>query len=89
VPFDFETVRDSVARTNRIVVVQEAPLAGSWGATLMARLTTDAFESLDARPAIVGGDDTPVPYAGVLEDAWLPDAERIARAIRRTVHSDL
>jgi pyruvate dehydrogenase E1 component beta subunit len=85
VPFDFETVRASVERTNRIVVVQESPLAGSWGATLTARLIMDAFESLDATPAIVGGDETPIPYAGVLEDLWLPDADRIADAVRRTV----
>ncbi|HWM10552.1 MAG TPA: alpha-ketoacid dehydrogenase subunit beta [Solirubrobacteraceae bacterium] len=85
VPFDFEAVRQSVERTNRLVVVQEATLAGSWGATLAARVAIDAFEALDAPPAIVGGDDTPIPYAGVLEDAWLPDADRIAEAIRRTV----
>jgi acetoin:2,6-dichlorophenolindophenol oxidoreductase subunit beta len=85
VPFDFETVRASVERTSRIVIAQEAPLAGSWGATLAARLAIEAFELLDAPPAIVGGDDTPIPYAGVLENAWLPDARRIAAAIRATV----
>ncbi len=85
VPFDFDAVRASVERTNRVVVVQEATLAGSWGATLAARLAIDAFESLDAPPAVVGGDDTPIPYAGVLEDAWLPDVRRIAEAVRRTV----
>ena len=85
VPFDFEAVRRSVERTNRLVVVQEATFAGSWGATLAARVAIEAFESLDGPPAIVGGDDTPVPYSGVLEDAWLPDAQRIAEAIRHTV----
>ena len=48
-------------------------------------MAIEAFESLDGPPAVVGGDDTPIPYAGVLEDAWLPDARRIAEAIRRTV----
>jgi acetoin:2,6-dichlorophenolindophenol oxidoreductase subunit beta len=85
VPFDLETVRRSVERTNRVVVVQEASFGGSWGATLVARLTVEAFELLDAPPVVVGGDDTPIPYAGVLEDAWLPNARRIAEAIRRTV----
>ena len=42
----------------------------------------DGFELLDAPPAIVCGDDTPVPYAGVLEEAWLPTADRIATAVR-------
>jgi pyruvate/2-oxoglutarate/acetoin dehydrogenase E1 component len=89
VPFDFETVRRSLERTNRLVVVQEASLAGSWGATLTAQLTTEAFDLFDASPVIVGGDDTPIPYAGSLEEAWMPGVDRIADAIRRAVGSEL
>ena len=40
------------------------------------------MESLDMRPRLVSGDDTPIPYAGALEDAWLPSAERIVGALR-------
>jgi acetoin:2,6-dichlorophenolindophenol oxidoreductase subunit beta len=89
VPFDFQTVHRSLERTSRLVVVQEASLAGSWGATLTARVTIEALDLLDASPAVVGGDDTPIPYAGALEEAWLPSVERIAEAIRRTVRSEL
>jgi pyruvate dehydrogenase E1 component beta subunit len=89
VPFDFDTVHRSLERTNRLVVVQESSLAGSWGATLTARVTIEAFDLLDTSPAIVGGDDTPIPFAGALEEAWLPSVDRIADAIRRTVGSEL
>jgi acetoin:2,6-dichlorophenolindophenol oxidoreductase subunit beta len=85
VPFDLTTVRASVDRTNRLVVVQEAPAGGSWGATVIALLMQDGFEALDAPPRLVAADDTPIPYAEALEQAWIPSAERIADAVRATV----
>jgi acetoin:2,6-dichlorophenolindophenol oxidoreductase subunit beta len=85
VPLDLATIRASVIRTNRLVVVQEAPDGGSWGATLIARLMQAGFEDLDAPPRLVAADDTPVPYAAALEAAWLPSADRIAAAVRETV----
>jgi pyruvate/2-oxoglutarate/acetoin dehydrogenase E1 component len=66
------------------VVVQESPSAGSWGANLISVVARDRFESLDAPPALIGGDETPIPYAGSLEEAWLPSPERIADGIRST-----
>jgi pyruvate dehydrogenase E1 component beta subunit len=47
----------------------------------------DRFESLDAAPVMISGPETPVPYAGPLEDAWLPSRERIAAEIRSLVQS--
>lgn len=85
VPFDFETVIASLEKTNRLVVVQEAPLGGSWGASLIARLVSSHFELFDAPPVLEAADDTPVPYAGPLEAAWAPNADRVAAAVRRTV----
>jgi len=77
VPFDFATVAESVRKTSRLLVVQEGPAAGGWGATLIARLATEHLELLDAPPALLSSDPTPVPYAAPMEDAWLPDASRI------------
>jgi pyruvate dehydrogenase E1 component beta subunit len=81
-PLDVETIGRSVDRTNHLVVVQESSLAGSWGATLAAVIVRDRFESLDAPPVLISGADTPVPYAGALEAAWLPSADHIATEIR-------
>jgi pyruvate dehydrogenase E1 component beta subunit len=83
VPLDLETIRASVERTGRLVVVQESPEAGSWGATIVARLMADSFDAFDAPPVLVSGDDTPVPYAGVMEQAWIPSSERIGTAVRQ------
>lgn len=84
-PFDYDTVGSSVDRTNRLVVVQECSNDGSWGATVVARLMADRFESFDAPPLLVGGDDTPIPYSGALEELWLPSVDRIVDGIRRTL----
>lgn len=85
VPLDLATISASIDRTNNLVVVQEAPPGGSWGATLIARLLADRLEMLDAPPALVAADETPVPYAGPLEEAWMPSADRIAERIRETL----
>jgi acetoin:2,6-dichlorophenolindophenol oxidoreductase subunit beta len=45
----------------------------------------DRFESFDAPPLLVGGDETPIPYAGPLEELWIPSVERIADGVRRTL----
>ena len=75
----------SIERTNRLVDVQEAAPGGGWGETLVARVMERGFELLDAPPLIVAGDPTPIPYAGALEELWLPSSERIAAGIRQTI----
>jgi acetoin:2,6-dichlorophenolindophenol oxidoreductase subunit beta len=82
VPLDMTTIGDSIERTSRLVVAQESPPSGSWGATLVARTIEQQFDVLDAPPVLVSGDETPVPYAGPLEQSWLPSADRIAETIR-------
>jgi pyruvate dehydrogenase E1 component beta subunit len=81
-PLDLETIVDSVEKTNRLVVVQEAPPAGSWGASLVAQIVQQAFESLDGPPRLVAADDVPIPYAKSLEDAWMPSVERIVGSVQ-------
>jgi pyruvate/2-oxoglutarate/acetoin dehydrogenase E1 component len=85
VPLDLAPVIESLDATNHLVVVQEAPPGGSWGATLIAQVLQEHFEALDAPPLLLGTDETPVPYAGCLEAAWMPSVERIADGVRRTL----
>jgi pyruvate/2-oxoglutarate/acetoin dehydrogenase E1 component len=82
VPLDLETIVASVAKTGRLVCVQECSPGGSWGATVVTAVVEQAWESLDMRPRLVSGDETPIPYAGSLEDAWLPSVDRIVGALR-------
>ncbi len=80
-PLDIPTILTSVAKTNRIVVVEEGPLTGGWAGEVMARVMEDGLGDLDDawRIATV---DSPVPYSPPLEDSFLPSAERIASEIR-------
>lgn len=85
IPFDFDTVARSLFTTGRLVVVQEAPAPGSWGTTLVSRMITDHFELFDAAPVLISADETPVPYASTMEEAWLPSVDRIVVAVREQV----
>ncbi|ADB49467.1 alpha-ketoacid dehydrogenase subunit beta [Conexibacter woesei] len=86
-PLDVETIAASLARTNRLVVAQECSHAGSWGASLVSSLVAEHFESLDAPPLVVSGEETPIPYATPLEALWIPSVERIADGVRRALAS--
>jgi pyruvate/2-oxoglutarate/acetoin dehydrogenase E1 component len=82
-PFDVETVAESVSRTNRLVVAQEASPNGSWGASLISRMVQDRLEWFDAPPTLVAAEETPVPYARELEQAWMPSVDDIVDAVER------
>jgi pyruvate dehydrogenase E1 component beta subunit len=84
-PFDYDTVIDSVQRTGRLIVLQEASPDGSWGASVVSRVVQENFEYLDAPPRLLAADDTPVPYAENLETAWMPTVQTIVEAVRATV----
>ena len=81
-PFDVETVVASVAKTNRIVAVEEGPLTGGWAGEVLACVTERALGDLDDAWRIAT-PNTPIPYSPPLEDAFLPGAERIVAEILR------
>lgn len=80
-PLDVETIVASVQKTNRAVVVQEAPTFGGFGGEIAATIQHKAFDWLDAPVERVGAPEMPVPYNDRLERAYMPDARRIAEAI--------
>jgi acetoin:2,6-dichlorophenolindophenol oxidoreductase subunit beta len=81
-PLDTDTIVGSVGRTGRLVCVQEAIAPGSWGQSVISQVSVEAFELLDAQPALVAADPIPVPYARSLEEATLPSVARIASEVR-------
>jgi pyruvate dehydrogenase E1 component beta subunit len=83
-PLDTGTVLESVRRTGRLVVVHEAAVTLGIGAELAARVTEQAFYSLQAPVLRVGGFDTPYP-ASRLEEEYLPDLDRVLDAVDRSL----
>jgi len=84
-PLDEATVLGSVARSHRLVVVDEGWRSGSLSAEIAARAAETAFYELDAPIERVCSAEVPLPYAHHLEEAALPSTERIVAAALRTV----
>jgi 2-oxoisovalerate dehydrogenase E1 component beta subunit len=80
-PFDRATVLESVAKTSKVLMLQEAPQSGGVGAQVLAAVTSQAFEQLDAPPVFLAPPETPVPFAPELEDAYLPSRESVRAAL--------
>jgi pyruvate/2-oxoglutarate/acetoin dehydrogenase E1 component len=81
-PFDEEAILESVAKTNRVIILHEAPLTGGAGAEFAARIAEKAFDYLDAPIKRIAALDVPTPYSPPLEAAALPDKTRVLRAAR-------
>lgn len=81
-PFDEETVLASVKKTSKALVVHEATLTGGFGGEVAARISEKAFEHLDGPVLRLAAPDTPVPYSPALEDAFLPNADKIYEKAR-------
>ena len=81
-PMDENTVLESVAKTNKAILLHEATRTGGIGAEIAAVLSERCFEYLDGPLVRVTAPDTPVPYSPPLEEAFLPNAEKLCRAAR-------
>ena len=82
IPMDLRTVLDSVGRTSRLVVVEENPYQGGWGATVASVAADEGFESLDAPIRRVAAANVPLPFADRLEEEVIPTVDKLTAAIR-------
>jgi acetoin:2,6-dichlorophenolindophenol oxidoreductase subunit beta len=80
-PLDVDTVLESVARTNRLLAVEEGPRTGGWAAGLLGAVAEQGLHDLDDAWILATGE-TPIPYSPTLEDAFLPQAGAIADSVR-------
>jgi pyruvate dehydrogenase E1 component beta subunit len=81
-PLDFATIAESVSKTNRVLIVEEnKPFAG-WGAQVAYQIQRELFDDLDAPVHRLCSIDVPQPYNGRLEQAVLPNEERVIAAVK-------
>ena len=81
-PYDWETIANSVQKTNRVVVAYEDSLSWGYGAEIAARIADELFQSLDAPVRRVAAKDTFVAYQPLLENVILPQAADLYRAMK-------
>jgi pyruvate dehydrogenase E1 component beta subunit len=82
VPFDWELVKESVAKTGRVVTVEESPKRGGLGAEIAATLAEEMIDSLVAPVKRVAAPNTPAPFSPPMEKYYVPAVQRIAQAAR-------
>ena len=81
-PYDWHTIADAVADTNRVIIAHEDQLTCGFGAELAARIADELFEHLDAPVRRVAALDTPVAYFPDLEEVILPQSADVLKAIK-------
>ncbi len=81
-PLDKKAILDSVSKTNKLVIVHEAPKTCGFGAEIAAIVADEAFDTLDAPIKRVTAPDTPVPFSPTLEHFYIPDEEDVIKAIK-------
>jgi acetoin:2,6-dichlorophenolindophenol oxidoreductase subunit beta len=82
VPFDYAMVVKSIAKTSRLVIVEEDTKRNGWGAEVAATIAETAIYYLDAPIVRVATFDVPIPFAPIMENYVVPSAQRIADEIR-------
>ena len=87
VPFDWDTLKTSLAKTGRLLTVEESPKRNGIGAEIAATLVEESFECLKAPVMRVAAPNTPAPFAPPMEHFYVPDAERIAQSVRKLMSS--
>lgn len=84
-PLDEKLILDSVAKTNRAVILQEAWPYASFGASISQLISSKGFDDLDAPVELISSKDYPMPYAFNLEDMVLPSVEETIAAVKRSL----
>lgn len=88
IPLDLDMIVDSVKKTGKLMLVNDAYKTGGFIGEIAAKVTeSDAFDYLDYPIVRLASEDVPVPYARVLEQAILPDVEKIKAAIRKMANN--
>ena len=82
-PLDEEAVLQTVRKTNKVILLHEAPRFGGFGGELAGIIAEKGFEYLDGPVIRIGSMDTPVPFGAPLEETYLPDVARIVQAAKK------
>lgn len=85
-PMDHETILESVKKTNRLVILEEAWPFGNIATEIAFQVQSQAFDYLDAPIIKINTADTPAPFSAPLFKAWLPNSEEVIEAVRKVLY---
>ena len=85
-PIDYETIVNSVKKTNRLIIVEESWPLGSISSEISYKIQKDAFDFLDAPVNRICSADTPMAYSPPLVDEFLPSVEKIIERVKRVMY---
>jgi pyruvate/2-oxoglutarate/acetoin dehydrogenase E1 component len=87
VPFDWDTVKTSLAKTHRVVIVEESPKRSGIGAEIAATIAEEMLDLLHAPVRRVAAPNTPAPFSPPMEQFYIPSVEKITSAVRETLNA--
>lgn len=87
-PMDHNTIMESVKKTNRLVVLEEAWPFGNVATEITYQVQSQIFDYLDAPIIKINTADTPAPYSPVLLKEWLPNSEDVIKAVKKVLYKD-
>ena len=85
VPFDLESLKTSVSKTGRVVIVEESPKRGGVGAEIAATLAEEMIEDIVAPVKRIAAPNTPAPFAPPMENFYIPSVDRITEGVREVM----
>ena len=85
-PIDYDTVIESVKKTNRLVILEEAWPFGNISTDISHKVQNEIFDYLDAPIEKINNADTPTPYSPVLLEEWLPNSEEVIKAVKKVLY---
>jgi pyruvate/2-oxoglutarate/acetoin dehydrogenase E1 component len=83
VPFDWKTVRESIRKTGRVVIVEESPKHGGIGAEIAATIAEEMTDLLKAPIKRVAAPNTPAPFSPPMEKFYIPHVDRVCDTVRQ------
>ncbi len=83
IPLDVTSVMSSLERTSKLLVVEENPYQGGWGATVASLVADEGFELLDAPVRRLAADNVPLPFADALENQVIPTVDKVVSAVQK------
>ena len=87
-PMDYQTIFDSVKKTNRLVILEEAWPFGNVATEITYQVQSEIFDFLDAPIEKINTADTPAPYSPVLLAEWLPNSDDVIKAVKKVMYKD-